>query len=328
VATALKRGDLIAAVAACNPPLVDDKTIELIRKMHFTEKTIAPQTIPETIFPQAVPEMLKEAGNVKPAMLILAGKADKKLRTLMHWMGNLPVQRYQDDSAIPLEQIKKMVALLKDGGVNVELRDIAGGHYNPLPDEDVPAVWKFLRKHSLSEQPTTAITPVTTEVQKGSPAQTMEKKEHADATASGNAAPALSLREKFQKYSELSQELPKAAAAKDSAKLLDLLQQQVAIVGKSGFDHGHANFNLACVLACLGRKDDAIKALNVAVDQGFTDADRIKNANNLKSLRGDKRFAAVIKRADPDADDETSEPVPPTAEKPAKEKAVPKKSAM
>ena len=142
--------------------------------------------------------------------------------------------------------------------------------------------------------------------------------------ASGSGA----MQEKFQKYSALSQELAKAAAAKDSAKLLDLLQQQVAVVGKSGFDHGVANFNLACVLARMGRKDDAIKALNIAVDQGFTDADRIKNANNLKSLRGDKRFAAVIKRADPDADDETSEPVPPTAEKPAKEKAVPKKSAM
>ena len=123
------------------------------------------------------------------------------------------------------------------------------------------------------------------------------------------------MQEKFQKYSALSQELAKAAAAKDYAKLLDLLQQQVALVGKSGFDHGVANFNLACVLARMGRKDDAMKALNLAVDQGFSDADRIKNANNLKSLRGDKRFAAVLKRADPDADDETSEPAPPTEKK-------------
>jgi tetratricopeptide (TPR) repeat protein len=150
----------------------------------------------------------------------------------------------------------------------------------------------------------------------------------ASVAAEPSTTPELSMRERFQKYSALSQELPKAAAAKDSAKLLNLLQQQVAVVGKSGFDHGAANFNLACVLARMGRKDDAFKALNLAVDQGYSDADRIKGANNLKSLRGDKRFAAVIKRADPDADDETSEPVPPTAEKPAKEKAVPKKSAM
>jgi hypothetical protein len=139
------------------------------------------------------------------------------------------------------------------------------------------------------------------------PAQTAGKK-HGDAPAPRSTTPELSMPERFQKYSALSQELPKAAAAKDSAKLLDLLQQQVALVGKSGFDHGHANFNLACILARMGRKDDAIKALNLAVDQGFTDADRMKNANNLKSLRRDKRFTAVLKRADPDADDETSEP--------------------
>ena len=49
---------------------------------HFTEKT---QTLPETIFPQTVPEMLKEAGKVKPPMLILAGKADEKLRTALRF---------------------------------------------------------------------------------------------------------------------------------------------------------------------------------------------------------------------------------------------------
>ena len=171
VATGLRHGDMIAAVAACNPPLFDGETIELMRKLHFTEKVIFPQTLPEIIFPQTVPKMLKEAGKVKPAMLILAGKADKKLRVAprFNFTGGVPVERYADDSGIPLEYIEKMVALLKDGGVNVEFQGIAGGHYNPLPEEQVPAVWEFLKKHSLSKTRTTAVlfaTPAPTGEQK------------------------------------------------------------------------------------------------------------------------------------------------------------------
>ena len=28
---------------------------------------------------------------------------------------------------------------------------LPGGHYNPLPNEEVPAVWEFLKKHSLGK---------------------------------------------------------------------------------------------------------------------------------------------------------------------------------
>ena len=118
--------------------------------------------------------------------------------------------------------------------------------------------------------------------------------------------------DRFRKYSALSRELAKAVADKNYAKVIDLCQQQVALAEGSGFDHGRANLNLACALAHVGRKDDALKALNLAVDQGFSDADRLKNSKNLESLRGDERFAAVVKRISLESGEATSKPVQPT----------------
>ena len=103
--------------------------------------------------------------------------------------------------------------------------------------------------------------------------------------------------ERFQRYSALSQELAKAAADKNYAKMIDLCQQQVALVGESGFDGGRTNYNLARVLARVGRKDDALKALNLAIDQGFDNVNRIKEDKNLKSLRDDKRFDEATQKA-------------------------------
>jgi poly(3-hydroxybutyrate) depolymerase len=136
VATAMGHGYFIAAVAACNPPLLDGKS-----------------DTKEIVYPKTVSEMLKDAGKIKPPMLILAGKEDEELELKTHHflMGMDDARaRYQDDGTIPLAHVEKMVALLKKGGVNVELRGIEGGHYNPLPDDQVPAVWEFLQKHSLA----------------------------------------------------------------------------------------------------------------------------------------------------------------------------------
>jgi hypothetical protein len=58
--------------------------------------------------------------------------------------------------------------------------------------------------------------------------------------------------------------------------------------------HSGARFLSACVLARLGRADDAIQALERAVESGFGDASRIRTANAFQSLRGDDRFQAIL----------------------------------
>ena len=65
----------------------------------------------------------------------------------------------------------------------------------------------------------------------------------------------------------LQSELVKAANAGDHAKVAEICRQQAALA--RGRDQGLSNFNLACALAHLGQKDEALKALQLAVDQGF-----------------------------------------------------------
>jgi eukaryotic-like serine/threonine-protein kinase len=54
------------------------------------------------------------------------------------------------------------------------------------------------------------------------------------------------------------------------------------------------HYNEACIAALGGRKDEAFQQLQYAVDHGFTDVDNIAQDSDLKSLRGDPRFAAVL----------------------------------
>jgi tetratricopeptide (TPR) repeat protein len=56
-------------------------------------------------------------------------------------------------------------------------------------------------------------------------------------------------------------------------------------------------YNFACAAAVAGHKDSAMEYLQKAVDSGFTEAANIANDNDLKSLRGDPRFTALLARA-------------------------------
>ncbi|MEM7483210.1 MAG: tetratricopeptide repeat protein [Acidobacteriota bacterium] len=53
-------------------------------------------------------------------------------------------------------------------------------------------------------------------------------------------------------------------------------------------------YNLACAQARLGRKKPAYEALERAVASGFSNADHLRNDEDLKSLRGEKRFEALL----------------------------------
>ncbi len=58
-----------------------------------------------------------------------------------------------------------------------------------------------------------------------------------------------------------------------------------------------AFYNLACSYALLGRPDDALGALERALEHGFDDAQHLARDDDLKSLHDDPRFAEIIVRA-------------------------------
>ncbi|KAF0245603.1 MAG: hypothetical protein FD180_1471 [Planctomycetota bacterium] len=63
-------------------------------------------------------------------------------------------------------------------------------------------------------------------------------------------------------------------------------------------DDGSAWYNLACCLALLERKNDAISALEQAVKGGFKDANHMKSDPDLKSIRKKKAYKAIVKEID------------------------------
>ena len=114
-----------------------------------------------------------------------------------------------------------------------------------------------------------------------------------DAAASGNPDHAES---PVHRYISLSKQLTNATAEKDYAKAIGICQEMAALKGVK--DYGHANYNLARAFAHAGQTDDAFKALNLAIDQGCTNPERIKKDDNLASLRSDKRFDKALAKAD------------------------------
>lgn len=60
-----------------------------------------------------------------------------------------------------------------------------------------------------------------------------------------------------------------------------------------------SHYKAACALALLGRKDEALDRLEKAVVAGFSPRSAIEADDDLASLRGDARFAAIVARAKP-----------------------------
>lgn len=53
-------------------------------------------------------------------------------------------------------------------------------------------------------------------------------------------------------------------------------------------------YNLACSLSLSGRPDDALDALNRAVELGYNDYDAMKKDPDLTALHGDARFESIL----------------------------------
>ena len=56
-------------------------------------------------------------------------------------------------------------------------------------------------------------------------------------------------------------------------------------------------YNFACAAAVAGRHNEALEYLGHAIDVGFSNADAMAADNDLKSLHGDPRFAALVAKA-------------------------------
>jgi Flp pilus assembly protein TadD len=62
-----------------------------------------------------------------------------------------------------------------------------------------------------------------------------------------------------------------------------------------GYRPGSALYNLACVEARRGDKDEAFRYLDQAIEAGFDAASQIRSDDDL---RGDPRYAQAIRKAD------------------------------
>src|SRR5436305_277476 len=53
-------------------------------------------------------------------------------------------------------------------------------------------------------------------------------------------------------------------------------------------------YDLACLAALQGKREDVLTGLRQAIDHGFRYPDHMANAPDLKSLHGDPRFIAML----------------------------------
>lgn len=54
------------------------------------------------------------------------------------------------------------------------------------------------------------------------------------------------------------------------------------------------DYNIACTLAVMGKKKEALDALQVAVDKGYTHRRWMEKDGDLRSIRDDERFKAIL----------------------------------
>ncbi|MFB3890844.1 MAG: tetratricopeptide repeat protein [Phycisphaerae bacterium] len=67
---------------------------------------------------------------------------------------------------------------------------------------------------------------------------------------------------------------------------------------KNNPNNANSRYNLACALALLGRKDEAMAALAKAVDLGWDNPEHMRSDPDLAELRKDKQFDELAAKAD------------------------------
>ena len=105
----------------------------------------------------------------------------------------------------------------------------------------------------------------------------------------------LSEQEKAARVQQLTEELVKTSEAKDHWKALSL-----ALEARVLLDIGLTNYNVACMYSLVGKKDEAFRYLDRAIELGgFTNemAKQMEGDSDLDNIRKDPRYAELLKRA-------------------------------
>ncbi len=78
---------------------------------------------------------------------------------------------------------------------------------------------------------------------------------------------------------------------------LDVLAANRRAYGENNATVGAALYNLACITALQGKRNEALDWLQQAVTHGFRDVDSLLKDTDLTSLRNDARFEAIVAQA-------------------------------
>jgi hypothetical protein len=97
----------------------------------------------------------------------------------------------------------------------------------------------------------------------------------------------------FQKHLQLQQQLMQSVRAGKIDEMETTCRAGVALLPNDPT----WQYNLACALAYRANKDESFVALERAVELGFRDDVAIAADNDLKQMKGDPRFAALLEKA-------------------------------
>jgi predicted esterase len=92
--------------------------------------------------------------------------------------------------------------------------------------------------------------------------------------------------------SKLEKELKQAYDSGNYQKALETAEKMHELKP----DDPDTMYNMACMHCLLGHKDKAFEWLEKAIDAGFADADHLANDDDLKTIRGEDRFRALVKQ--------------------------------
>ena len=112
------------------------------------------------------------------------------------------------------------------------------------------------------------------------------------ATAMRTAGPTASITQNL--ITNLAATLASAKRADESIALFEKLLVYASQAEGPALRDAH--YQYAAGLSALGRKDEAFQQLDEAVKAGFDDADRLSTDDDLKPLRSDPRFAALVEK--------------------------------
>jgi pimeloyl-ACP methyl ester carboxylesterase len=96
--------------------------------------------------------------------------------------------------------------------------------------------------------------------------------------------------EKQLEFIRLGEQLKKAYGEKRYAEGVEVCRKMMEVWP----EHPLGPYNLACGLARLGKKDEALAALAQAVDLGYGDVVHMQMDEDLASLRAEKPFAEIV----------------------------------